>query len=425
MNLKNLFKNKYNRSLIIILFISFLINILWMFSFPNVNLLDKTTDEAGYYNNATEILKGNFFSKEMYANNKSLLSVGYPLYISFIRLLFGDNLIPIKISQIFLVLIGAYLLFKIGDLLFNKRIGVIAAGIYSLYPTILNYSHKILTETIFIFLLILSIYFFCKYIKLDNIYSLIFSGFLLAIATIVRQITLLFPIVIVSILLIDEGISRKKLMHSFVFLISFLAVIVFFTLRNNYVKDDSVQVVMSLSGMIYVGNNLETNGTWMGKDYYEKLYKELGVNENISKRRKLLHKMAIENIKDNLKNHPWEYFKLLFIKKPLHMWAKTNVVGFGFPNRRFKDDIKQKDYFVIIVKTISAFLFAGLLVFALIGFFYILKSTWKDKLIFISIPLYFTAVLIPILAIQRYVVPTYPFIFVLSAVGIDKIFRKR
>ena len=195
------------------------------------------------------------------------------------------------------------------------------------------------------------------------------------------------------------------------------------TIRNYYVTGRFIPVASGVSANLYVGNNLETNGLWMGKVYYQKLYKDLGVDNDINKRNELIHKMAIENIKNNLKYRRWAYIKLLFIKKPIRMWDTTNGGYFGFPNR-FKEDIRYRNYVTIIVKSISLFVYLSLLIFAVVVFFCRFKSTWKKKLIFISIPIYFTALIIPILAIPRYAVPAYPFIFVLSAVAIDSIFRK-
>lgn len=424
--MKNKSEFLHNNKVIIILFsIAILINLTWLFLTPNIcNFTKHELDGPQYYKNATDILNGEILSKDVQYEKLTRIAIGYPLYLALVRSIFGDHLLPIRIIQIFMVLFGAILLYKMGILLFNKKVGIIAAGIYSLYPVIMYYSHCILTETLNIFLLITSIYFFCRYLKDNRKTSVILSGVTLALATLVRQTTVAFPIIIIIIILINKKFSLKVLSRIVLYIVFFFLTIAPWTIRNYYVTGHIILVNGGVSGFLNVGSDLENDGTWMGGEYYQKLYKDLGVDNDINKRKELLHKMAVENIKNNIKYHPVEYFKLLFIKKPLRMWAVTNGGYFGFPDR-FKDDIKHKNYLAIFVKSISLIVYASLLIFSIIGFFYRLKFTWKEKLIFIFIPIYFTLILIPILAISRYVVPTYPFIFMLSAVGISSIFREK
>ena len=82
---------------------------------------------------------------------------GYPLLLASLFKAFGDSLIPIRIAQAFADLLSCFLVYLIGRRLFAGRVGLIAAGIFALFPIQILYVPILMTETVFTTLLLLYI----------------------------------------------------------------------------------------------------------------------------------------------------------------------------------------------------------------------------------------------------------------------------
>jgi len=132
-------------------------------------------------------------------------------------------------------MLTAWLLYRCGNLLVSKRIGLAAAWLYTLNPNALFWSLTLLTETLFALLLILSFYTFLMAYKHIRLQWFMLSGLLLGMATITRPIGLyLIPLWTLFILLMLR--SKKDIIVALkpaaAFLGAAMLLVVYWQARN-------------------------------------------------------------------------------------------------------------------------------------------------------------------------------------------------
>ena len=110
-------------------------------------------DEADYELIAKNLYEGRGFSyREDYPT--AFRPPLYPLFVAGVYSLVGErNHAAIQWSQAVLSAVCAGLIFLVGQLVFGRWAGICAGAIFSIYPTMLYYVPKLLTETLFIALL--------------------------------------------------------------------------------------------------------------------------------------------------------------------------------------------------------------------------------------------------------------------------------
>jgi len=161
-------KNLTLSILILILAFSFLIRI---YDLQNENLWP---DEAVTIYNA---------HKPVSHNIQWSLSLGYfPLYhiiLSIWEKFFGLREFSVRFLSVIFGVFSVYMAYRIGGLMFNKRVGLYSAIIIALSPFNVYYSQEARIYTMFVLLTLLSVYFYVKYIKSiknkDLIYYIIFT----------------------------------------------------------------------------------------------------------------------------------------------------------------------------------------------------------------------------------------------------------
>ncbi len=182
-------ENKYWRTLSFILFIGFIVRVAVCFfaSLPHMH-----TDSFGYFEQAEAILQSGYVN---YFPN------GYPFIIAFFKLLSNDHIVSMLLwLNILLSVCTIFFISEIARILFKSTaIAILASFILAVFPTQINYVRWLLTEVPTTFFL-LGFYFF--YLKNKNWYAGIFFG----IATVIR--TEVIPILLLILFL--ELIFRKR-----------------------------------------------------------------------------------------------------------------------------------------------------------------------------------------------------------------------
>ena len=157
----------------------------------------------------------------------------YPLFAAIIYSLFGQNFAVLAFAQTIISALSCLLLYEIGKIIFGKKAGLLAGVLMALHIGLIGYAPLYQTETLFIFILLVGVYYLAKYIlKQRKNINLIFSGLLLGLAALCRSVGIYLPLVIVAILFFVKMDFLKKLKSSVIFLGCFLLVISTWTLRN-------------------------------------------------------------------------------------------------------------------------------------------------------------------------------------------------
>ncbi len=162
----------------------------------------------------------------------------YPFWLAFIYLIFQSYNAAIFIGAAIFA-ISASLVYLIGREIFTEKIAMIAAFISGLEPWALYQSGFLAAEQIFMPVFLLSIYFFCRYLKSGKTSQLYLFSLILGIAVLTRPAALFFVVIFIFLAFIFE--LRHSIWQSFrasalIFLI-FIAVLTPWLIRNKIVLD--------------------------------------------------------------------------------------------------------------------------------------------------------------------------------------------
>src|SRR5690606_18998897 len=127
----------------------------------------------------------------------------------------AQTVIALRIVQCLMSILVCYLVFDLGRILSrDERVGFVAATALVFSIPFIVEPGKILTETLYITLLVLGIWSYCKYIVEDiaqvKWYMPILVGILFGLATLTRAVSILFPLGIMAHALLISGKSTRK-----------------------------------------------------------------------------------------------------------------------------------------------------------------------------------------------------------------------
>jgi 4-amino-4-deoxy-L-arabinose transferase-like glycosyltransferase len=128
----------------------------------------------------------------------------YPLFLSFVYRIAGHDYMAARVSQALLGALTAWLAYLLGRRLFGEARGYVAALLYAAAPADVFFSHGLLTETLFLPLLVAMAYGFVRLSEAARLAGsggrgevsvpwALASGALLGAATLTRPVLLLFP----------------------------------------------------------------------------------------------------------------------------------------------------------------------------------------------------------------------------------------
>lgn len=228
-------------------FISILASITLIFFSDNIFL----PDSASYLNPAKAILETGSFSKSI-ENQEPMFfrTPGYPLFVA--SILSYVSLEFVIVFQTVLFGLSSLLVYRIAMVWSGSVFLARAALLISLFDFArIYFSQVLLSETLFVFILWLSIYYLSRYMKLKGLINFYFFSLLMALATLIRPITIyLLPLLPLIPFMLNSNISRKKQLFVAFVSISIIAIIVGSWCYRNYLH----------TGVFDVASNKGDNG---------------------------------------------------------------------------------------------------------------------------------------------------------------------
>ena len=192
--------DKNVKQLLVILALAAVLRLLLFVAiYPDQMKLFLRSDSRDYDGLAVNLARYRVFSRSGAAPFEPhvFMTPGYPLFLAFVYAVFGHKPLIALLFQILLDLISLLIVYKIGEILFTRVVGLISAGLLAVdVGQILN-SNQLLSETLFILLFLLSIYCLLLFVKERQTRCGILAGLLLGMAAMVRPIVLYFPILLV------------------------------------------------------------------------------------------------------------------------------------------------------------------------------------------------------------------------------------
>jgi 4-amino-4-deoxy-L-arabinose transferase-like glycosyltransferase len=203
-----------------------------------------TINDMGVYDQlATNLLSGKGYISQLEPHFRSWRAPGYPFFLLVVYFIFGHHALPVLLLQSLLGALTCALIYLIGQEIFNRRIGIIAGLICAVDPEMIHWTAKMLTETLFIFLLTLLVLLCVRLTQSRPVFLIVGAGLVLGYATLVRpNILLLIPFLILYFLFFVEGSIQKRIIWASVLLIVCALVVSPWTVRNYLIHGQFVPV---------------------------------------------------------------------------------------------------------------------------------------------------------------------------------------
>jgi len=180
---------------------------------------------------------------------------GYPFFLAAIYALGGLSYPAVKIVQSAIGALTCVIILLIGERLFSRRVGVIAASIAAVYPFLVVYTGFLLSETVFVFLSSVFLYALARLREKCSVGWAAFAGLILGLMNLTRPMTLLLPILLLFWAWIEFGDKRRAVVIVGIIAGVMLLSMAPWVLRNYRVTNSFILVTGHNWERLYAGNN--------------------------------------------------------------------------------------------------------------------------------------------------------------------------
>lgn len=318
----------------------------------------------------------------------------YPLFLTISYWLFGRSTFLVLIIQFFLNLITFLLIMKSTELIFRDKLFWGSKYLIAIYFPFWVLSAFILTESIFSFLLTLSIYLYTKAIVRKNTKLFFATGIILGITFLTRPIAIfILPILIIPLILIYN--FKKVFQNWLIISSSFLLIISPWFIRNAIMIGDLTPFSSDGGYNLWCASLGVEFKPWIDNSEFKNLVGDGYYIDRTS------DKNFFEEGKSNMLNNPTKAFSNGFLRI-LKTWTY-------FPGSRNFQENKYLFLFTTIIQIL-------ILMTSLIGIFSDNQKTLK--IIFLTPAIGFTTVILFSYSISRFLIPAMPFVLSLSGQGL-------
>lgn len=181
----------------------------------------------------------------------------YPIFIATCLSLFGDNQASVKIAQIFVDSLTMIMIYCMMKEIFDVETALLSAGLFSLYPFSTYLTISLASEPFFTFLLTGFVLSSVYAVRSTKWWHYCVTGILLGLATLTRGATQFVPLMypVMLILLRKRGVGT--IVCYAVLCLSFVLVILPWTVRNYLVLDDFIPIATSGGIVVLMGSSEE------------------------------------------------------------------------------------------------------------------------------------------------------------------------
>lgn len=409
--------------LIVVIIIGLIFRAILLYLSRNLGLT--ILDEREYNAIAVNIIEGKGFSL-----NGQLTAYRPPLYPAFVAFVYymmhTTNFIYVRILQGLISIFNVILVYCIGKEIFNKKIGILAASLFCIYPALLGFNIFVLSETLFIFLFCLSYYYFLRFLKERNPTYVVLTGIFLGLSCLTRSFIFAFVLLLGIFLFF---IYRKKSTFKNIFIyisllfLSFSLIVTPWVARNIKLFRSFVLIDTASGSQFYMGNSQYTrlNKAWeLSPDIsldYTLAYKEYFKTHNMAWNEASKSKAGIVKALEFILQHPSLTLKRDIVKA-FNLWGNERTIVAGMVKGYFGQQNKWTVSFVWSVIAIS-YMFL-----ILAGIFGIVFGNRENKLanaLFLLTISYFTAIHALVFGHPRYHLPLIPLIGIYASYGIINI----
>ena len=359
------------------------------------------TDENIYIGLANNILTGKGYSLDGINPTGERVPL-YPVFLSIVFFLGGEYYIVARIIQTVIGAASCCMIYLLGKEIFSTGVGIIAASIAIFYYPFIQMPAYLVTETLSIFLLLFSFWWFAKFKEIYFPWGFIICGILFGLTGLARSTVFVFYLILPLIIVITS-LNKKEGLKQATWIIVGIALTLFpWTLRNYSHFHKFIPMSTRAGFVLYQGNNPmatgDSGGWWpMGKEYI--IPNEVSLMTELER-----NSYFGEEATRFIKNNPGKFFRLFF-KKISNMW------------RPYYTGTSQ------LSKTVMIFSYIPVMILGISGMFLSYKS-WRKTFIFIVFILYYVLVHAVLVATIRYRWLTMPFFFIFAGFTVNHILQK-
>ena len=429
-------KKSQSRNIFVLFLLALLVRLTFIF-FQNPNIEELIEDELLYWNSSIEYLYKGVIEEAILMERMH----GIFLYTKILLLLSFKN---IKIYLIIQSIIDAFtcvIVYRAGALIFPKqKIYIYLSAIFS--PLMVILSSQVLSETIFLFLFTIFLYFSITIIVEKNklYFRLLIAGLFLGLSTSIRSIT--YPLIFLSMLpitliLLKKNIPKYKILISGIIFIFFSLLPIATRILENMKLYDTFSLTTQTGTHIayWIAPSILTQTEKISRseaiEIVNKVAEKYNVSENYFEKDRILQKVGLEVLSKVNK------FDIAF------NWARGGLINLLAPSilldknfRRlphpsyyetgnillwlkliFKNTEYHKYLFVLFIASISSMFTLASLIIGLTQVYI------KNTTLFYVVVLYISYFLIltgPVLS-PKYIFPILPCIFLFQGVTFFKI----
>ena len=248
---------------------------------------------------------------------------GYEFFLAGVYIIFGHSYPAVWLMQALLHALTAYLIYLIAYRVFREtngeRIGLIAAALFAFWPDLIEISAMLMTETLYLFFTVLTAYLFVRaYQSPKNFWLAFLLGVVTGLAILTRPPLLLFaPVLIYCYYRIKQYRSIS------IYLISLIAVLLPWTLRNYLLYHQVIITTLIGEYNLWVGNTLASDGGQIagGFNPVTTFVAEHGISG--------LHSAARQALASFVGLHPFAFIRLCVIRF-IRFFSLIRPMGFWF-----------------------------------------------------------------------------------------------
>lgn len=437
-----------NRGLVILLAIAILLRVILFVAIRpwDEGIVEKKIlihDSYIYNNLALEIYNGSISS---FTHTK--LTPGYPVFVYLIYLATGYRPWVVIAVQLLLNIMTIALVYELALALFGEKASLPAAVLYSLAPLGIYFSFVLVTETLFLLLLVAAVIMVVRALKSRRYVHFGLSAFLFGLASLVKPIAQYTPFVVVATIILYSGMRWSRRMKSvIVFAAVFILAISPWLLRN-YMLHDNLSLSTIKGRNLFFFNVAYMEMLKTGKDLNEvrlelldRVEKESWYvqSDNPFVKSKMYDRYATGYIRNNLVDYGKLHFKGIFnCFASIGGGNLCNIIGVKSGNRNFGNPLFKSNAFMLlsyfknfankngyeIIISISALIvvavtYLSFVVGLLNG---IAARRFFDLMLPFLLVVYFSVLVGPVGG-SRYKLPMVPFYTVIAGLGLYKLAR--
>jgi len=417
------------KKLIFIMLLSFLVQGIFLTLYP---LHSPKGDAANYDAIGFNLATGKGFSLD--GVNPITLYPLYPIFLSLLYTIFGHNYLIVQLFLALFITITCGIVYLLGKVVFNERVGFVTAIFISVYPPFFSLSRIMYAEALFLLFLYTSILMLFLFIEMNKASILFFSGILLGIAILTKPHVIYFPLVI-SLFFFWFFSLRRALIFILIFNSAVLLSFTPWAVRNYIIfkdfrpvssfaiRDGKFKIVDLAAGYRKEEAILaqESHQQRILKDFYVKAKMQPDLDYKKSFLRKIVNYFG-----SDYTGNPRNFFDLV---RRMYITSYGDILDIGVPFKAFAQDEHLSIHYwkILVVKIILIFFSFLIFLFGIIHIFWVFLKQNRGSILLalflIVYTLFFYAYVIfmgQVGICGRYGIPVLP---ILILFAVDQFFQ--